>query len=113
MIDFAFEEQKRKYIQKFQRYYPEVHADTLRAQRRAKKAAAQKQIRRRNVGILGRNQELIAYRKSLGPEGYEIIAAATNYAAPTIKAYEYGYLKTPDCVMEYIRANTAPQPNNL
>lgn len=109
LIDFAFEEQKRKYIQKFQRYYPELHAAEVRA---AKQDTEIPLISSPTNGY-ARNTELMEYRKSLGSDGYSILSAETQYSISALQAFEYGHRRTPDYVMEYIRANPAPQPNNL
>lgn len=109
LIDLAFEEQKRKYIQKFQRYYPELHAAEVRA---AKQDTANPSIATQPNGY-ARNTELMDYRKSLGNDGYSILSAETQYSVSALQAFEYGHRRTPDYVMEYIRANPVPKPNNL
>ena len=110
LTDLVFEEQKRKYIQKLARYYPEVYKRERQAMRQP---PAKKKPPADNPSGFKENLTLKLYRESLGKNGYKIIAAETYYAVSTIRAFERGTRRTPDRVMDYLRAKGAIEIDNL
>ena len=127
MIDI--EAAKAKYQYKFMRDYPEIQVELNRERREeeerlralredARKSARlkrarelQKVYRARNVERYGKNHELRAYRKSLGPDGLAILAQELHYGESTLTGYELGYNPTPAHVMEYIRNHKTTNSN--
>lgn len=111
LIDISEAIYKHQY--KFMRDYPELQLEIIRKQRLQAERRARAPRPPRPSNGYPRNTELIAYRKSLGRRGYHILSAKTRYAISSLKSFEYGHRRTPEHVMDYIRANPVPQHNNL